>query len=150
MGRRSPSPQPALKEDSVGTGGTQRRSPPPGDGGFLEAPSFARRLAVGSFVFHSPGKAPEKWGETRAGGHRVWWQLVEKGSGVRYSCFRQLLLTPGARSVALLFSCGLFSCPGGEWFPGLLVDGCWPLLSERKIKVLCRPLHPNSLETQTT
>lgn len=78
-----------LKEDSVGKclgsswdGGTLGRSPPPGDGGFLEAPSFARRLAVGSFVFRSPGKAPEKGG-TRAGGHRVWSQLVEKGSGAK-------------------------------------------------------------------
>lgn len=52
---------------------------PPGDGGFLEAPSVARRLAVGSFVFRSPGEAPEKEG-TRAGGHWDWWQLVEKSN----------------------------------------------------------------------
>lgn len=80
-------PQPALKGDSVGKclggawdGGIQGRSPPPpGDGGFLEAPSVARRLAVGSFVFRSPGEAPEKEG-TRAGGHWDWWQLVEKSN----------------------------------------------------------------------
>lgn len=41
---------------------------PPGDGGFLEAPSFARRLLeVGSFVFRSPGKAPEKGERGREG-----------------------------------------------------------------------------------
>lgn len=64
---------------ALGTAGLRDDPLPPGDGGFLEAPSAARRLAVGSFVFRSPGEAPEKEG-TGAGGHRVWWQLVEKSN----------------------------------------------------------------------
>lgn len=108
---------PAFKQDWVGKclGGapdyrTQGRSPPPGDGGFLEAPSFARRLAVGSFVFRSPGKAPEKGGRW-AGGRRVWRQLVGKGSGAKVPALPAATASSGSSLCCSLVQLWTFLMP---------------------------------------
>lgn len=90
---------------------------PQGDSGFLEAPSFARRLAAGSFVFSSPGEAPAKPGMREGGKAPSWWQLggkvpafpaVPPCSGSPLCCSLVQLCTflmPGRRKVCSM-SCG--------------------------------------------
>lgn len=63
---------------ALGTAGLRDDPLPQGDSGFLEAPSFARRLAAGSFVFSSPGEAPAKPGMREGGKAPSWWQLGGK------------------------------------------------------------------------
>lgn len=91
---------------ALGTAGLRDDPPPPGDSRFLEAPSFARRLAAGSFVLSSPGEAPAKKA-MREEGHPSGGSLEGKAAEERCPRFLQFLLAPGASSFALLFSCRL-------------------------------------------
>lgn len=65
-------------EVALGTADLRDGPLPQGDSGFLEAPSFARRLAAGSFVFSSLGEAPANPGMRERGRAPIWWQLGGK------------------------------------------------------------------------
>lgn len=102
---------------ALGTAGLRDDPLPQGDSGFLEAPSFARRLAAGSFVFSSPGEAPAKPGMKEGGRASIWWQLGGKVPPV--SCSSSLLREP-----ALLLSCSVVHFSHARAEKGLL-DVLW-------------------------
>lgn len=112
MGRRCPNPQPAtLKEDLVGKclggswdGGTLGRSPPPGDGGFLEAPSFARAASQLVLLCSAVRERPPRKGERGREGTGLVAAFRERqwSKGTRASCSSSLLL-----ELALLLSCSI-------------------------------------------